>query len=146
MFDLIGYWGAVTFFTSMILVWVLPSCILVLDYLIIMITKGDYKWVVSENTYKRFDEVFNEFWRIIVLCWCAGISNIAIFSVACHNKYNLIDTISYISFGIMPVIPYLSILALSWFGFLFLGRFIYSLSKDIATPKAKAAKEENNNE
>ena len=146
MFDLIGYWGAVTFFTSMILVWVLPLCILVLDYLIIMITKGDYKWVVYEKTYKRFNEYLLDRKVHGIFSFVTGVYNLIFLIAVLKEGVTLLSVINSCSILLTPVFSYLSILTLSWFTFLLLGRFVYSLSKDIATLKAKAAKKESNND
>jgi len=149
MFDLIGYWAAVTFFVGMVLIWVLPLSVYIIDWLISLITQGDYKSFIKDkygnfNMWSLLCRVYTSDVLPALLFVGAVIGNASIFVVTMECGTILIESVNLIALKTTPIFSYLAIITLAWFTFLFIGRFIYSLFKDIKALKAKVATQELN--
>lgn len=142
MFDIIGFWLAVSTMVGIFILglWWIP--VKLIDFLIYKVTNGDYEgllynklkwstwgklgWVDKNGT--TYDRVF----CITILFFFAD----ALLCAGMSNSYTLYGTLPYESIAIFatkttPFFSYISMFVLAWIVFLYTGRFLYKMSKAI---------------
>lgn len=152
MFDIIGYWSAVTFYTGVILIPVIAVLVAAFSYLLLFAIPdkddarkaSDWVWCYDygPESYSFFGGKGKAFLLVYLLPFvCAATAALVVGIEACDKGRSLIEQIAFISEASYPVFTYIGIVTVI-FALLFLairkGYSAYKLAEKVKSHIADA--------